>query len=370
MNIPFIDLKIQYQNIKKEIDAAIKEVIDNTAFVRGKYVRDFEDHFSSMFNEPVHTVSCANGTDAIYIALRALDIKYGDEVITVCNSWISSSEVITQIGAKPVFVDIEPEYYNMDVEKIEEKITSNTKAIIPVHLYGQPVNNIEKLLDICKKYNLRLIEDCAQSHFSKSINKYVGTLGDVGTFSFYPGKNLGAYGDAGAIITKDKSLAEKMTMIANHGSLVKHAHQIEGINSRLDGIQAAILNVKANYIKNWNSKRKNVADLYRSNLKDLEGKIILPAENKKDLHTYHLFVIQAEDRENLSSFLKDNGISTGIHYPTPLPYLEAYSYLNHKKGDFPVIDNISPRILSLPIYPEMDIDKVVYVCNKIKEFYD
>lgn len=369
MNIPFIDLKIQYQNLKKEIDSAIKLVIDNTAFVRGKHVKDFENNFSSMFNTPVHTVSCANGTDAIYIALRALGVKYGDEVITVCNSWISSSEVITQIGAKPVFVDIEPKYYNMDVDKIEEKITSKTKAIIPVHLFGQPVYNMDKLLDISKKHNLRIIEDCAQSHFSMSNNRHVGTLGDIGTFSFYPGKNLGAYGDAGAIVTKDKDLAETMTMIANHGSLVKHAHKIEGINSRLDGIQAAILDVKVNYLKEWNNKRKKIADLYRNQLKDIEHKIILPAENKKDLHTYHLFVVQVKDREKLANFLKEKGISTGIHYPTPLPYLEAYSYLNHEIGDFPEIDKISPKILSLPIFPEMNTDQVTYVCNNIKKFY-
>ena len=369
MKIPFIDLKLQYQNLKDEIDVAIQDVIDNTSFVRGKHVKDFEDNFSSMFGKSISCVSCANGTDAIYIALRALGIQNGDEVITACNSWISSSEVITQIGAKPVFVDIEQEYYNMDVEKLEEKITSNTKAIIPVHLYGHPVKNLDKLLNISKKYNLKIIEDCAQSHFSKSNNKYLGTIGDIGTFSFYPGKNLGAYGDAGAIITKDKFLAEKMHMIANHGSLVKHAHKIEGINSRLDGIQAAILNVKANYIKDWNNQRRDIADLYRLKLKNLDNKIILPKINKNDFHTYHLFVIQAENRSDLAHFLKTNGIATGIHYPVPLPYLEAYSYLNHKRGDFPVIDSISSKILSLPIFPEMTTDQVEYVCEKIETFY-
>ena len=368
MNIPFIDLKIQYQNLKKEIDSAIKLVIDNTAFVRGKHVKDFENNFSSMFNTPVHTVSCANGTDAIYIALRALGVKYGDEVITVCNSWISSSEVITQIGAKPVFVDIEPKYYNMDVDKIEEKITSKTKAIIPVHLFGQPVYNMDKLLDISKKHNLRIIEDCAQSHFSMSNNRHVGTLGDAGTFSFYPGKNLGAYGDAGAIVTKDKNLAEKMTMIANHGSLVKHAHKIEGINSRLDGIQAAILSAKLPYILKWTEDRNYAAKKYLD-LFETNRKIETPKIKSGSKHAFHLFVIQVKDRESLANFLKKKGISTGIHYPTPLPYLEAYSYLNHEKGDFSEIDKISPKILSLPIFPEMNIDQVIYVCNSIKDFY-
>jgi len=268
MNIPIVDLKAQYQSIKEEIDKAIQSVIENTAFIKGKYVQQFERDYAEAYGAK-HVVSCGNGTDALYITLKAMDIGPGDEVITTAHSWISASETITQTGANVVFVDIDKDYYTINTNLIEEKITEKTKVIIPVHIYGQPVNMTE-IMRIAKKYNLKVIEDCAQAHFAEWDNKYVGTIGDAGTFSFFPGKNLGAYGDAGCIVTNNDALAEKMRMFANHGALIKHEHQVEGINSRLDGLQAAILSVKLKYILEWNEKRRHNALLYNNYLRDIE----------------------------------------------------------------------------------------------------
>ncbi len=253
MNIPFVDLKTQYQSIKTEIDAAIQNVIDESAFIKGKYVQAFEEEYAEAYGVK-HVISCANGTDAIYITLKALGIGPGDDVITTALSWISSSETITLAGARVVFVDIDPDYYTIDVSKIEEKITSKTKAIIPVHLYGQPAN-IDAIIAIAEKHNLYVIEDCAQAHFAQWMGQNVGAIGIAGTFSFFPGKNLGAYGDAGCIISNNEDLAIKARMYASHGALKKHFHELEGINSRMDGMQAAILSVKMKHIKKWNDQK-------------------------------------------------------------------------------------------------------------------
>ena len=253
MDVSFVDLKNQYLNLKSEIDIAIKNVITESAFINGSYVDTFEKEFADRYDLK-NCISCANGTDALYISLKALDIKKGDEIITTSLSWISSSSCITRVGAKVIFVDIEPHYYSIDTHKIEQKINKKTKAIIPVHLYGHPVN-MTAIMNIAKKYNLKVIEDCAQAHFAKWKNQNVGTFGDISTFSFYPGKNLGAYGDAGCVLTKHDDLAKKVRMIANHGALEKHQHRIEGINSRMDGLQAAILSVKMKYINKWTSLR-------------------------------------------------------------------------------------------------------------------
>jgi len=366
MNIPFVDLKAQYHQIKDEIDRAINEVIENTAFIKGKYVNEFENQYSKVYGVN-HTISCANGTDAIYIALKSLGIGSGDEVITTACSWISTSETITQAGAKVVFCDIEPNFYTIDTSKIEDKITEKTKAIIPVHLYGHPVNMTE-LMDIAKKHNLFVIEDCAQAHFAKWDGENVGTFGDFATFSFFPGKNLGAYGDAGAIITNDSELADKARMYANHGSLVKHEHQIEGINSRLDGIQAAILSVKLKYIKSWTSLRLKHALDYNILLEGCDDLQIPKIHSKAD-PVFHLYVCRVKDRKNLTTSLTNNGISTAKHYPIPLPYLEAYSYLGHKSEDFPVSYSYQDSILSLPIYPEITDEMKKFVSEKIIEFY-
>ena len=367
MSIPFVDLKTQYQSIKPEIDRAISSVIEDTAFVRGKYVNEFEKAYAEKYGVK-HCISVANGTDAIYITLKALGVGPGDEVITVANSWISTSETITQTGAKVVFVDIEPDYFTIDVSKIEEKITSKTKAIIPVHLYGQPAE-IDAIKKICDAHNLYLIEDCAQAHFATYKGQNVGTFGTAGTFSFYPGKNLGAYGDAGAIITNDDELADKIRMFANHGSLKKHEHQIEGINSRMDGLQAAILSAKLPHIIEWNEKRSQNAQIYNKLLADVE-EIATPKIRHNATHIFHVYSIRTKERDKLQTYLEENGISTAIHYPVALPFMQAYGYLKHKPEDFPVAYKYQDEILSLPMYPELSSTSISYVADRIKEFYN
>jgi dTDP-4-amino-4,6-dideoxygalactose transaminase len=366
MNIPFVDLKAQYQSIKSEIDKAIATVIEETSFIGGPSVKEFENKFKALYGVK-HCVGLANGTDAIYATLKMLGIKEGDEVITVANSWISTSETITQAGAKPIFVDIDPTSYTIDPTQIEKKITSKTKAIIPVHIYGQAAH-IHQVKDIALRHNLHLIEDCAQSHFTEENKVKVGTLGIAGTFSFYPGKNLGAYGDAGAIITNDDSLAEKIRMYANHGSLKKHEHQMEGINSRLDSIQAAILSVKADYILDWTQKRIEHAKKYSELLKDVTA-VVTPTTRENTRHTFHLYVIRTNKRDELKKYLEQHSIQTAIHYPRILPNLPAYAYLGHKPHDFPVAYKFQNEILSLPMYPELTDVHIEYVCEKIRLFF-
>ncbi len=366
MEVPFVDLYAQYLTIKNEIDNVLGNVIKETAFIKGKYVDEFENSYKEKYNIN-NCIGVANGTDAIYIILKMMGIGPGDEVITTAISWISTSETISLTGAKPVFVDVDPRYYTIDCSKIEEKITEKTKAIIPVHLYGQPAD-IKKIKEICRKHNLNLIEDCAQAHFAKYNNKFVGTFGDAASFSFYPGKNLGAYGDAGAIITNDDDLAVKMRMFANHGALKKHIHFMEGINSRLDGIQAAILNVKLKYIDDWNKKRIDIASRYNELLSGID-EIMVPFIMANARHIFHLYVIRSNKRDELQDYLKQNNISTAIHYPTALPNLPAYSYLNLKPSDFPVATKYEKEILSLPIYPELTEEQILFVVNKIKQFF-
>lgn len=366
MNVPFLNLKKQYDHLKPQIDKAIADVISETAFIKGKHVDAFEKEFADAFGIK-HCIGVANGTDAIYIILKMLGIGAGDEVITVANTWISTSETITQAGAKPVFVDIEPEYYCIDTRQIEKKINPKTKAIVAVHLFGQS-NDIKQLKDICEKHNLFLIEDCAQSHFTEFNNQLAGTFGIASTFSFYPGKNLGAYGDAGAIITNDDALSRKMRMYAAHGSLIKHQHEIEGINSRLDGLQAAILSAKLPHLKKWNEQRIQHASLYYALLKDVK-EVVTPAVRENTKHTFHLYVIRTKLRNELQAFLKEQGIETQIHYPAPLPYVKAYQYLGHTAADFPVAYQYQSEILSLPMYPELKKEEIEYVVDAIKHFF-
>ncbi|HVS95278.1 MAG TPA: DegT/DnrJ/EryC1/StrS family aminotransferase [Puia sp.] len=366
MKIPFVDLKSQYRSIQKDIDAAIARVIGETSFIGGPCVDEFEKKFAALYGVK-HVISCANGTDSLYILLRMLCIGSGDEVITVANSWISSSETITQAGARVVFADADPVYYSLDETRLESLITPRTRAVVAVHLQGQ-MCAIDKVKAICDRHGLHLIEDCAQAHFSTFEGRRAGLFGIAGSFSFYPGKNLGAYGDAGCIITDDDALAEKCRMYARHGALVKHQHRIEGINSRMDGLQAAILTAKLPYILDWTEKRIAVAASYDKALKGLGG-IVTPAVRPGTRHTFHLYVIRAERRDGLAQFLKEKGIETAIHYPSPLPALPAYSYLGHGPSDFPVVTRLQPEILSLPIYPEMTQQAVDFVSASIREFY-
>ena len=365
MEIPFVDLKSQYQQIKPEIDKAISTVIENTSFIGGETVKRFERDFEKIYGVK-HCVSVANGTDAIYISLKMLGVGPGDEVITVANSWISSSEAISQTGAKVVFADIDPNSYTISSKSILENITPKTKAILPVHLFGQAAH-ISEIKSICEQHNLFLIEDCAQSHFTEENGQRVGTFGNAGTFSFYPGKNLGAYGDAGCIITNDDDLANKLRMYANHGALKKHSHIIEGVNSRLDGLQAAILNVKLQHIVQWTDQRRTNASLYRKALKDVE-EVVLPIERSNTKHSYHLFVIRVKKRKSLMIYLKENGIQTAIHYPHILPNLEAYQK-NERNNQYPIAQAYEKEILSIPMYPELNKNQIEHVANTIIKFY-
>jgi dTDP-4-amino-4,6-dideoxygalactose transaminase len=366
MKVPFVDLKAQYFSIQENIDLAIREIISNTAFIGGKPVSDFEESFAALYGVD-HCISVGNGTDSLYIIMKMLGIGQGDEVITVANSWISSSETISQTGAKPVFVDIDPDYYSLNEQLLEAAITSKTKAIMPVHLHGQAVN-MDEVMRIADKYKLPVIEDCAQSHFSEFKGKRVGTFGIAGSFSFYPGKNLGAYGDAGAIITNYGALAEKCKMYARHGALKKHEHQIEGINSRLDGLQAAILSAKLPHILDWTAARIRCAATYEQLLSDV-AEIVTPKRRPNTMHTFHLYVIRAKNRDVLASYLKERDIETAIHYPAALPNLKAYAYLGHDADDFPVATDYQSQILSLPIYPELTYAQMEYVAECIKSFY-
>jgi dTDP-4-amino-4,6-dideoxygalactose transaminase len=366
MIIPFVDLKAQYKNIQASIDAAIAGVISETAFIGGRYVKEFEQQYSALYGVK-HVLPCANGTDSLYIIMKMLGIGQGDEVITVANSWISSSETISQTGAKPVFIDAHPEYYSMDETQLENKITSKTKAVISVHLHGQ-ICDVETIQSVCNKFNIHLIEDCAQAHFSEYKGVRAGMTGIAASFSFFPGKNLGAYGDAGCMVTSNDLLAEKCRMFANHGALVKHFHQMEGVNSRMDGMQAAILSAKLPYVLDWTSKRIVNASLYNHYLGNIE-EIILPKLRPGSRHTYHLYVIRTKKREELKNYLLEKGIETAIHYPTPLPFLPAYQKMGHTREDFPVSSSLQPEILSLPMYAELTEEMIVYISSTIKNFY-
>ena len=362
MKVPFVDLQQQYQNIKPEIDKAIADVISETAFISGKYAHAFEESFAKYLGIK-HVMSCANGTDSLEILLQAMGIGANDEVIVPANSWISTSESVTTIGAKVVFVDCDSKTNTIDVDLIESKITSKTKAIIPVHLYGCPAK-MDEIMALSAKYNLKVIEDCAQSHGAKYKGKTIGTIGHASSFSFYPGKNLGAYGDAGCMATNDDTIATKARMIANHGRLGKHDHGIEGRNSRLDGLQGAILSAKLPHLNDWTNARIKHAELYNNLLKDTG--IPLPNFPDYGTHVFHLYVIKVENREAVQEKLKEKGIETGIHYPIALPLLKAYEYLGHKPSDFPVASHQMSRLLSLPMYAELTDEQINYVCDTLK----
>jgi len=366
MKVPFVDLKGQYNRIKDEILEAINKVLGSAAFIGGDFLRQFEINFTK-FCEADYCIGVGNGTDAIFISLKSLGIGKNDEVITAANTFIATSEAISLTGAKVVFCDVNENTYNIDTDLIEEKITEKTKAIIPVHLFGQPAD-MDKIINIAKKYDLFIIEDASQAHGARYKGKRVGSVGNIGCFSFYPAKNLGAYGDGGAIVTNDSKIAKIIRMYANHGRLEKYNHKFEGVNSRLDGIQAAILNVKLDYLEEWLIKRKNNAKLYNVKLKGV-GNIITPNTPTDMEHVFHLYVIRAKKRDQLIEFLNNNGIGTGIHYPIALPNLKAYEYLGHKPNDFPVSSMLQDEIISLPMYPELSEEEIDYVVNAIKKFY-
>jgi dTDP-4-amino-4,6-dideoxygalactose transaminase len=364
MKIPFVDLHAQYLSIKDDIDGAIAEVIAESAYIRGRHVDAFEQAWARTLGVK-HCVSCANGTDAIYIALRGLGLKSGDEVITSAHSWISTSETITQAGGRVVFCDTEEDTFTIDPADIERKITPATVGIVPVHLYGQSAD-MDRIMALARKHNLWVVEDCAQAHLASYKGQLVGTFGNAATFSFYPGKNLGAYGDAGCIVTNDDGLADWMATFARHGG--KGDHVIEGINSRMDGLQAAILNAKLPHLPAWTAARRRVATCYNELLEEV-GDVIPPSVRSDREHVYHLYVIRTENRDALRQHLSHAEVSTVLNYPKALPFYPAYAYLGHSPKDFPAAYFNQARILSLPIYPEMTEEAVTHVCDMVSRFW-
>jgi dTDP-4-amino-4,6-dideoxygalactose transaminase/acetyltransferase-like isoleucine patch superfamily enzyme len=365
INVPFVDLQAQYARIRDDIDKAIASVIAASAFIRGPHVEGFERAWAETVGVK-HCVSCANGTDALLIAMRGLGVKPGDEVITAANSWISTSSMITQAGGRVVFCDVDPVTFTIDPAQLESKITSRSAGIIPVHLYGQAAD-MEPIMAIAERHSLWVVEDCAQAHLARYKGRLVGTFGTAATFSFYPSKNLGAYGDAGCIVTGDDQLADWMASFARHGG--KNEHVMEAINSRMDGLQAAILQAKLPHLPAWTKARCRIARAYDSLLKGI-GDVETPVVAAGREHVYHLYVIRTERRDALKAHLAKAGIATVLNYPKALPFYPAYAYLGHKADDFPVAYRNQSRILSLPMYPEMTAEMLHYVTDQIGRFFD
>jgi dTDP-4-amino-4,6-dideoxygalactose transaminase len=365
MRIPFISLSRQYATIKEDIDRVFDKIFNDFQFIKGDEVKAFELEFAKSIGA-MHCVTTGNGTDALFLIMKAKGIGKGDEVITPAWSWISSAETISLCGALPVFVDADPVYYTLDIADVEKKITTKTKAIIAVHLYGQAAA-LHQLKEICLRNNLLLIEDCAQAHFTSIDGSFVGSGSDASAFSFYPTKNLGAYGDAGCVLTNDEGLAEKIRRLANHGALQKDDHFMEGTNSRMDTLQAGILLAKLTHLRSWTQKRTTHAALYRALLKDIPN-IILPAVTPGSLHSYHIYALRAERRDELKQFLAQHGIETMIHYPVAVVNLPAYQYVK-LRSEYPVANQLEKEVLSLPIYPELSDEQISYISEKIIQFY-
>jgi dTDP-4-amino-4,6-dideoxygalactose transaminase len=372
--IVMVDLHTQYQSIKDEIDQAIQEVLNSTSFIQGEQVQDFA-RLLGRYNEVDYVVPCANGTDALQIAMMALDYKPGDEIILPVHTYVATAEVIALLGLTPVFTEVDGYTFNIDVNQIENKITHRTRAIVPVHLYGQCAD-MEPLLNIAKQHWLDVIEDTAQAlgaiyTFSNGKQMRAGTMGTIGTTSFFPSKNLGCYGDGGALFTRDEQLAKKIKMIANHGQSVKYQHDIIGVNSRLDTLQAAILKIKLQYLDQYTEARNKVADLYNEQLKNIKG-LQTPARAKNSTHVFHQYTLKINEgkRDVLKKYLEDKGVPTMIYYPIPLHLQKAYIKEGFGPGSFPLTESLSKEVLSLPIHTEMKEEQLNYIVNSIKEFFN
>ena len=369
MNVPFVDLKQQYQNIKEEIDKAVLGLMESAHFILGPEVEAFEKRFAT-YSSTKYAIGVSSGTDAPHLALRAMGVTEGDEVITQANTFIATLEAIILTGATPVLVDMDPDTYNMDPTKLEAAITENTKAIIPVHLYGQPCQ-MDEINDIAKKHNLFILEDNAQSVGARYKGQPTGSLGDVAATSFYPGKNLGAYGDGGAVMTDNEDWVQQINMIRDHGSSKKYHHDVLGWNSRLDGIQAVVLDVKMNYIDEWNQKRRDAGKMYSEKLAEVK-ELKLPTTHPDADHVYHLYVVQTENedhRDKLMEHLQAKEIGVGIHYPIPPHLQKGYQHLGYTQGDFPESEKHAKRIISLPIFPEITEEQIDYVVAEIKNYF-
>lgn len=367
MKVNFLDLKSQYLSIKPEIDQAIQNVFEKTAFAGGPFVAEFEENFAKA-HQAKYCVAVNNGTSALHALLMALEIGYGDEVIVPVNTFFATAEAVSLSGATPVFVESDAIYYNLDPSKIEEAITDKTKAIFAVHLYGQPAS-MDPIKTIADKHNLLLLEDCAQAHLATYKGKFVGNFGVAGCFSFYPGKNLGAYGEGGAVITNDEELYKKMQVIKDHGSDKKYFHKVVGHNYRMSGLQGAVLNVKLDHIANWTEKRRACANLYRKYLAGID-QIVLPQAMEEVEHSYHLFVIRVPDRDQVQQYLSEQQIYTGIHYPIPCHLQEAYEDLNYHEGSFPQTESYAHQILSLPMSEQLKEEEIQYVAEKLRDYYN
>lgn len=368
-DIPLVDLKLQYQGIKAEISQAIERVLSNASFIMGEDLSGFERHFAD-YCRARHAIGVASGTDALFLSLLALGIGPGSEVITTPHTFVATVEAILHVGARPVLVDIHPSTYTLDPAALEAAITPRTRLILPVHLYGQPAN-MEAIAQIAARYNLPIVEDAAQAHGAFYAQKPIGHHAKLTCFSFYPSKNLGAYGDGGAITTNDDELAGQVRLLRDHGSATKYRHSLVGYNSRLDALQAAILDVKLRHLETWIEARRRKAAYYDDRLSDVEG-VIVPQADAQARHVYHLYVIQVPgDRDVVAARLKADGIHTGIHYPTPVHLQPGFSSLGYTSGDFPVTEQVASHILSLPLYPELTetqmdyvVERLCFVCSK------
>jgi dTDP-4-amino-4,6-dideoxygalactose transaminase len=383
MKVPFIDLKAQYDSIQEDIQTALNKVLESTAFSGGPFVAQFEKEFAA-YCGCKHAIGVGSGTDALWVTLLALGIGPGDEVITVPNSFIATAEAISYCGARPVFVDIDEQTYNMDPNKLEDYLNRRfapfasrsvpfamrsapkPKAVIPVHLFGQPAD-MDSIMEIAQKYGLFVVEDACQAHGAEYHGKKAGSIGNAGCFSFYPGKNLGAYGEAGAVVTNNDTLAEKIKIFRDHGQPVKYCHECIGWNARMDGFQGAVLGVKLRYLDEWNESRRRNARRYNNFLSSIEG-IKIPKEAEYTRHVYHLYVIRTENRDELIRNLTEKNISCGIHYPLPIHMQKAYEFLGLQKGSFPVSEKYAGELVSLPMYPELTDEQIAYVVEEIKNF--
>jgi dTDP-4-amino-4,6-dideoxygalactose transaminase len=363
MNVPFLDLKAQYESIREEVATAIQEVLDKTAFAGGPFVARFEQEFAE-YCQTQHAIGVGNGTDALWLALWGLGVGPGDEVITVPSTFIATTEAISLCGAKPVFVDIDEQTYNMDPALIEAAITPKTKAIVPVHLFGQTAD-MDPILEIARKHGLFVVEDACQAHGAEYKGKRAGSMGDAGCFSFYPGKNLGAYGEAGGVVTNNTDLAEKMKVFRDHGQAKKYYHQLIGWNARMDGIQGAILSVKLKHLPAWTEARRMNAAIYGELLASLNT-VQIPKEARDNKHVYHVYAIRARARDELMSALGKQGIACGIHYPVPVHLQDAYKDLGLGRGSYPVAERCADEFVSLPMFPELRKDQIEYVVSELR----
>lgn len=373
-SLPMVDLKSQYNRLKDEIMGGFQEVLENTQFINGPVVKEFAAQLAD-YLDVKHAIPCGNGTDALQIALMSLGLKPGDEVITTPFTFVSTAEVIGLLGLKPVFVDVDKETFLMDVSKLEAKITPNTRCVIPVHLFGQCVD-MESLVKICKKHNLKIVEDNAQAigaeiRFSDGTVKKAGTIGDIGTTSFFPSKNLGCYGDGGAIFTNNDDYSKLVKMIVNHGSSKKYYHDVIGVNSRLDSLQAVVLKAKLPHLDAFNMARQKVAAFYNAKFKDL-GSVQTPSFASWSTHVFHQYTLRliGFDRAPFMEYLKECGISSAVYYPVPLHIQEGYKESGYTNGDFPISEELSESVISLPIHTEMDNDKLEYITSKVIEYFN